>query len=87
MVDGTGFAGVMSDSSGLRPVKFECTTRSNLRQARCRDFGNCVAGKITGFTYDGGYVEYMVVPVEAVASMPRSLGGGCAAALCRDHDV
>jgi D-arabinose 1-dehydrogenase-like Zn-dependent alcohol dehydrogenase len=49
----------------------------------CRrgDFGNCVAGKITGFTYDGGYAEYMVAPVEAVASMPESLDPAEAAPL------
>ena len=62
-------------------MTFECTTRSNLRPARYRDFGNCVAGKITGFTYDGGYVEYMVAPVEAVASMPASLDPAEAAPL------
>lgn len=49
----------------------------------CRrgDFGNCVAGKITGSTYDGGYAEYMVAPVEAVASMPESLDPAEAAPL------
>ncbi|HKV24178.1 MAG TPA: alcohol dehydrogenase [Candidatus Acidoferrum sp.] len=41
----------------------------------CRrgDFVNCAAGKITGFTQDGGYAEYMLAPSEAVARMPASL--------------
>lgn len=41
----------------------------------CRrgDFGICVNLKICGISYDGGYAEYMVAPVEAVASMPESL--------------
>jgi D-arabinose 1-dehydrogenase-like Zn-dependent alcohol dehydrogenase len=41
----------------------------------CRrgDFANCAALKITGFHYDGGYGEYMVAPIEALAAMPESL--------------
>ena len=41
----------------------------------CRrgDFGICVNLKICGISYDGGYAEYVVAPVEAVASMPESL--------------
>jgi D-arabinose 1-dehydrogenase-like Zn-dependent alcohol dehydrogenase len=41
----------------------------------CRrgDFGICVNLKVCGISYDGGYAEYMVAPVEAVASMPESL--------------
>src|SRR5208282_1525366 len=41
----------------------------------CRrgDFGNCATLKICGLSYDGGYQEYMVAPVEALASMPESL--------------
>jgi len=41
----------------------------------CRrgDFANCSQLKITGFHYDGGYAEYMIAPVEALASMPDSL--------------
>src|SRR4030095_9279514 len=29
--------------------------------------------KVTGFSYDGGYAEYMIAPVEAIARMPESL--------------
>jgi D-arabinose 1-dehydrogenase-like Zn-dependent alcohol dehydrogenase len=41
----------------------------------CRrgDFGNCAKLKIPGISYDGGYAEYMVAPVEALAAMPESL--------------
>jgi len=41
----------------------------------CRrgDFANCANVKICGVSYDGGYAEFMVAPVEAVAQMPESL--------------
>lgn len=41
----------------------------------CRrgDFGNCVNMKIAGISYDGGYQEYMVAPVEALVAVPESL--------------
>jgi D-arabinose 1-dehydrogenase-like Zn-dependent alcohol dehydrogenase len=49
----------------------------------CRrgDFGNCERLKVTGISYDGGYQEYMVAPVEAVARMPESLDAAEAAPL------
>ncbi len=42
----------------------------------CRrgDFINCENMQIPGISYDGGYQEYMVAPVEALAAMPDSLG-------------
>jgi D-arabinose 1-dehydrogenase-like Zn-dependent alcohol dehydrogenase len=41
----------------------------------CRrgDFVNCANVKVCGISYDGGYQEYMVAPVEALAQMPESL--------------
>ncbi len=41
----------------------------------CRrgDFGTCANLRICGVSYDGGYQEYMVAPVEALAAMPESL--------------
>ncbi|HLW97599.1 MAG TPA: alcohol dehydrogenase [Candidatus Acidoferrales bacterium] len=41
----------------------------------CRrgDFGICANLKICGISYDGGYQEFMVAPVEALAQMPESL--------------
>jgi len=41
----------------------------------CRrgEFFACVTGQITGISFDGGYGEYMVAPVSAVARMPADL--------------
>jgi D-arabinose 1-dehydrogenase-like Zn-dependent alcohol dehydrogenase len=41
----------------------------------CRrgDFINCPNAKVCGISYDGGYQEYMVAPVEGLADMPESL--------------
>ena len=41
----------------------------------CRrgDFVNCAHLKICGLSYDGGYQEYMVAPVEALAQIPDLL--------------
>ena len=36
-------------------------------------FINCENGQIAGISYDGGYAEYTVVPVEAVARIPENL--------------
>jgi D-arabinose 1-dehydrogenase-like Zn-dependent alcohol dehydrogenase len=49
----------------------------------CRrgDFGVCLNLKICGISYDGGYQEYMVAPVEALAEMPESLDATEAAPL------
>src|SRR3981081_3066855 len=49
----------------------------------CRrgDFVNCANVKICGISYDGGYQEYMVAPVEALAKMPESLDPAEAAPL------
>jgi D-arabinose 1-dehydrogenase-like Zn-dependent alcohol dehydrogenase len=50
-------------------------------QCRRGDFGNCRNLKIAGISYDGGYQQFMVAPVEAVAAMPESLGDAEAAPL------
>ena len=41
----------------------------------CRrgDFRNCQNLKIPGISYDGGYQQYMVAPVEALAAIPKTL--------------
>jgi D-arabinose 1-dehydrogenase-like Zn-dependent alcohol dehydrogenase len=41
----------------------------------CRrgDFGNCQNMKIPGISYDGGYQQYMVAPVEALVAIPDTL--------------
>lgn len=49
----------------------------------CRrgDFINCVSAIVCGISYDGGYQEFMVAPVEALARMPESLDPAEAAPL------
>lgn len=42
-------------------------------QCRRGDFRNCVNLKIPGISYDGGYQQYMVAPVEALAAIPPTL--------------
>jgi len=43
------------------------------RECRRGDFGNCRNLKIAGISYDGGYQQYMIAPVEALAAIPESL--------------
>jgi len=49
----------------------------------CRrgDFVNCASAIVCGISYDGGYQEFMVAPVEALARMPESLDAAEAAPL------
>src|SRR2546423_1591687 len=49
----------------------------------CRrgDFRNCENLKIPGISYDGGYQQYMVAPVEALAAIPDTLSAVEAAPL------
>jgi D-arabinose 1-dehydrogenase-like Zn-dependent alcohol dehydrogenase len=49
----------------------------------CRrgDFVNCPNLKVSGISFDGGYGEYMVASVNALASMPESLDAAEAAPL------
>jgi D-arabinose 1-dehydrogenase-like Zn-dependent alcohol dehydrogenase len=42
-------------------------------QCRRGDFRNCQNVKIAGISYDGGYQQYMVAPVEALTAMPEGL--------------
>ncbi|HXL21187.1 MAG TPA: alcohol dehydrogenase [Candidatus Dormibacteraeota bacterium] len=42
-------------------------------QCRRGDFGNCRNLKIAGISYDGGYQQYMLAPVEALTAIPESL--------------
>ena len=48
---------------------------------RAGDFILCRNGLICGFSYDGGYAEYMIVPQEALAAVPDSLDSTAAAPL------
>jgi D-arabinose 1-dehydrogenase-like Zn-dependent alcohol dehydrogenase len=49
----------------------------------CRrgDFRNCQNLKIPGISYDGGYQQYMVAPVEALVAIPETLSDTEAAPL------
>jgi D-arabinose 1-dehydrogenase-like Zn-dependent alcohol dehydrogenase len=49
----------------------------------CRrgDFITCHYAQIPGFSYDGGYAEYMIAPTEALASIPNELSATEAAPL------
>lgn len=54
---------------------FEC------QPCRRGDFINCQNAKIAGISYDGGYAEYMVAPIEALALVPDELDSADAAPL------
>jgi D-arabinose 1-dehydrogenase-like Zn-dependent alcohol dehydrogenase len=43
-------------------------------QCRRGDFRNCRNLKVPGISYDGGYQQYMLAPVEALVAIPESLG-------------
>ena len=43
------------------------------RACRRGDFRNCENVKVPGISYDGGYQQYMVAPVEAVVAIPEGL--------------
>src|SRR5437016_11319751 len=42
-------------------------------ECRRGDFRNCRNLKIAGISYDGGYQQFMVAPVEALVAIPESL--------------
>ena len=50
-------------------------------ECRRGDFGNCRNLKIAGISYDGGYQQYMVAPVEALVAVPDTLSDAEAAPL------
>ena len=51
------------------------------RACRRGDFRNCRNLKVPGISYDGGYQQYMVAPVEAVVAIPETLSDTEAALL------
>ena len=50
-------------------------------ECRRGDFVNCRNQKIAGISYDGGYQQYMLAPVEALVALPDALGDVDAAPL------
>jgi len=41
---------------------------------RSGDFRSCSNLQVPGISYDGGYAQYMIAPIEALAAMPQGLG-------------
>src|SRR5262252_7600201 len=50
-------------------------------QCRRGHFLYCRNPKVAGFSYDGGYEQYMVAPIEALAAIPQTLSDAEAAPL------
>jgi len=51
------------------------------RECRRGDFRNCRNLKVCGISYDGGYQQYMIAPVEALVAIPDGLSDAEAAPL------
>ncbi len=81
IVDEVG-AGVTDWKKGQRVgVGWHGGQDNTCRECRRGDFRNCRNLKVCGISYDGGYQQYMVAPVEALASIPESLSDVDAAPL------
>ncbi len=67
-------AGVSSWNKGQRVgVGWHGGQDNTCLSCRRGDFRNCQNLKISGISYDGGYSQYMVAPVEALVAIPDSL--------------
>jgi D-arabinose 1-dehydrogenase-like Zn-dependent alcohol dehydrogenase len=51
------------------------------RQCRRGDFKNCENLQVPGISYDGGYAQYMVAPLDALVAIPDNLADAEAAPL------
>ena len=73
LVDEVG-AGVTMWKKGQRVgVGWHGGHDNTCRECRRGDFRNCRNVKVSGFSYDGGYQQYMVAPVEALVPIPDGL--------------
>jgi D-arabinose 1-dehydrogenase-like Zn-dependent alcohol dehydrogenase len=73
IIDEVG-AGVSAWKKGQRVgVGWHGGQDNTCRECRRGDFRNCQNVKVCGISYDGGYQQYMVAPVEALAAIPESL--------------
>ncbi len=81
VIDEVG-AGVSAWKKGQRVgVGWHGGQDNTCRECRRGDFRNCRNLKIPGISYDGGYEQYMVAPVEALVAIPESLSDADAAPL------
>jgi D-arabinose 1-dehydrogenase-like Zn-dependent alcohol dehydrogenase len=81
VIDAVG-AGVSTWKKGQRVgVGWHGGQDNTCPECRRGDFRNCRNLKIAGISYDGGYQEYMVAPVEALVSIPDGLKDAEAAPL------
>jgi D-arabinose 1-dehydrogenase-like Zn-dependent alcohol dehydrogenase len=81
MIDALG-AGVSGWSRGQRVgVGWHGGHDNTCPECRRGDFRNCRNLMVAGISYDGGYQEYMIAPVEALAAIPESLNTAEAAPL------
>jgi len=75
-------AGVSAWKKGQRVgVGWHGGQDNTCRECRRGDYKNCRNLKIPGISYDGGYQQYMVAPVEALVAIPQSLSDTEAAPL------
>jgi D-arabinose 1-dehydrogenase-like Zn-dependent alcohol dehydrogenase len=75
-------AGVCAWKKGQRAgVGWHGGQDNTCRECRRGDFRNCRNVKICGISYDGGYQQYMVAPVEALVAIPETLSDADAAPL------
>ena len=80
-VDEVG-AGVSTWKKGQRVgVGWHGGHDNTCRECRRGDFRHCKNQKIAGISYDGGYQQYMLAPIEALAAVPETLSDAEAAPL------
>ena len=73
IIDAVG-AGVSTWKKGQRVgVGWHGGQDNTCLECRRGDFRNCRNLKIPGISYDGGYQQYMVAPIEALAAIPDTL--------------
>jgi D-arabinose 1-dehydrogenase-like Zn-dependent alcohol dehydrogenase len=81
IIDGLG-AGVSEWKLGERAgVGWHGGQDGTCRECRRGDFRNCRNLKIPGISYDGGYQQYMLAPIEALVAIPETLSNAEAAPL------
>jgi D-arabinose 1-dehydrogenase-like Zn-dependent alcohol dehydrogenase len=73
VIDKVG-AGVSAWKKGQRAgVGWHGGQDNTCRECRRGDFKNCRNVKVPGISYDGGYEQYMVAPLEALVAIPQTL--------------